>query len=880
VNLNDIRFDADGRTGWIVGDGGTILATQDGGRTWSGQNSHVSVSLVSVAFAGDRKHGLAVGDSGTVLVTADGGATWATRDVDLDTNLNAVAISENGQLAWTVGAHGTILATTDGGETWHRRRSGTTALLWSIGFAADWHHGYAVGASGTLLETRDGGDSWLPRLSSTNERLQTVAVAADGRRAWLAGNHGTIGLAVTQPSVEPQSVQLEQARLARTTKAAFTLRGDARLPVWAVRIEARTAGGEWSTAGAAAPSGSQDSAARWEFSWNPEDRNFHPGDRIDYRTVIHAGQLEPVTQALGSLVFDPLWQRLWREHSDAMLWTGAVFGVVLLYAGGTLLMLLVAPAKLAKVGSAPFADMPGATGLLAQVLWLARLLWDSVLPLWMCRVGRVRRAWIKEYAARRTTLGELGKFARSRFVNEPEVLDAWVSARLAQIGRALDALELFDMRRVYVPVPVRVGTSTIVERPDAALLRETFSRQRAVVGIVGTGGSGKSTLACAIARWAMAADAHERLTPHRTIPVFIVEDTTDLTVAVTRALRAMVDDDELPEDLVHGLLASQRLLVIIDALSEREPSTQRQVEEIFATAAWFNAVLITSRAEPQLGAVERTMLYPQLLDQKRIVPFIVDYAAQRADAGRLSSGRTLLQLGDRILQLAETEGHSTTVTPLMVTLFVDSAINLEQSGAGLDDLPRDVPEIFMSYLRRVRTAGASDAKLASEEEFGRAARALARCSLGPHLVPGDFSLDEAIAALDGIGLASRADVLVEAMASGAVLDRRLTGGMTLFRFSLDPVAEYLTAIQAVSELRHLSRSDVAGRIEELTMIESYPNACNGYLRAFATCYRAYSRRFGLPDIALPWEAGEAASVIPAEARHSMATAGSPPTASP
>ena len=100
----------------------------------------------------------------------------------------------------------------------------------------------------------------------------------------------------------------------------------------------------------------------------------------------------------------------------------------------------------------------------------------------------------------RSRLGDLGKFARERFVNEPEILDAWVTARVTRVRDALGALELYGQRRIYVPVAVRVRTTRIVDRPDATMLRDAFARPRAVVCIVGGGGAGKSTLACAIAR--------------------------------------------------------------------------------------------------------------------------------------------------------------------------------------------------------------------------------------------------------------------------------------------------------------------------------------------------------------------------------------------
>jgi len=235
------------------------------------------------------------------------------------------------------------------------------------------------------------------------------------------------------------------------------------------------------------------------------------------------------------------------------------------------------------------------------------------------------------------------------------------------------------------------------------------------------------------------------------------------------------------------------------------------------------------------------------------VPFIVDYVAKLAEAEPLQGGRTLLQLGDRILELAETGGQATPVTPLLVTMFVDSAMSRAQTGLGLEGLPQDVPEIFVDYLKRVYASPSIAARGAEEDEFIRAARVMARVSLAARLVPSDFSPDEAKAALEAAGLSARATPLFEALISGGVIERRTFGGIAVLRFRLDPVAEYLTAIQAVSDLRQLGRAAAGTQINALMETEGYPWACDGYLKAFATCYRAYRGAFGLPDTAFPWE---------------------------
>jgi hypothetical protein len=98
----------------------------------------------------------------------------------------------------------------------------------------------------------------------------------------------------------------------------------------------------------------------------------------------------------------------------------------------------------------------------------------------------------------------------------------------------LDQLELFKRRRIYVAFPVRAGQSgPVIDRPRPETLRPIFARDRAIVSIVGAGGIGKSTLACAMARWALGSDPNERLAPRRMLPVFVVQETTNLVETVT-----------------------------------------------------------------------------------------------------------------------------------------------------------------------------------------------------------------------------------------------------------------------------------------------------------------------------------------------------------
>ena len=89
LQLNAIHM-LDANLGWIVGNTGTILATTNGGASWTPQTSGTSANLRDVSFR-DAQNGWAVGDVGTILVTGDGGASWDPEDSGVDTTLWSVS---------------------------------------------------------------------------------------------------------------------------------------------------------------------------------------------------------------------------------------------------------------------------------------------------------------------------------------------------------------------------------------------------------------------------------------------------------------------------------------------------------------------------------------------------------------------------------------------------------------------------------------------------------------------------------------------------------------------------------------------------------------------------------------------------------------------
>lgn len=166
--------------GAIVGHGGVILRSTDGGATWSRQTSGTNRILVDVQFL-DENTGMVVGQNGTILKTTDGGATWDPQISGTTEFLSAVSFVD-ADTATAVGQNGTIVRSTDGGVTWNPQVSNTIRHLVGV-FFTDGNTGTAVGWYGVIRRTTNGGATWTVQNSGTNQFFNDV---------WLVDrNHGT-----------------------------------------------------------------------------------------------------------------------------------------------------------------------------------------------------------------------------------------------------------------------------------------------------------------------------------------------------------------------------------------------------------------------------------------------------------------------------------------------------------------------------------------------------------------------------------------------------------------------------------------------------------------------------------------------------------------
>jgi hypothetical protein len=117
-DLHAIHF-ADTRTGYAVGKEGTILKTQNEGRTWYKLAPGVESDVNGVWFISPDT-GFCVGDHSLFLQTVNGGHSWNQIALAGDFHLKAIRFTDKsvGFIAGHGKDGGVFLKTTDSGQTW------------------------------------------------------------------------------------------------------------------------------------------------------------------------------------------------------------------------------------------------------------------------------------------------------------------------------------------------------------------------------------------------------------------------------------------------------------------------------------------------------------------------------------------------------------------------------------------------------------------------------------------------------------------------------------------------------------------------------------------------------------------------------------------
>lgn len=166
-----------------AGERGTILYSDDAGKTWRQAAVPVSVSLTALQFV-DDKNGWAVGHQGVVLYSGDGGATWRKQ---LD-GIQAAALV----LADASASYGPDRAK-EVAQAQHLVDDGPDKPLLDLYFD-NAKTGYVIGAYNLMFRTADGGATWQPwqgRVANP-KGLHLYGMRGAAGAIYLAGEQGLL----------------------------------------------------------------------------------------------------------------------------------------------------------------------------------------------------------------------------------------------------------------------------------------------------------------------------------------------------------------------------------------------------------------------------------------------------------------------------------------------------------------------------------------------------------------------------------------------------------------------------------------------------------------------------------------------------------------
>lgn len=210
-------FFVDEKNGWAVGHDSVIIATADGGETWSLQMSDTSQEfpLLDIYFS-DPLNGLAIGAYGKVYRTNDGGKQWKREyheefltEYDLEfvlelkassqeeyeaemsailPHFNRIRATKSGKLV-LAGEAGLLAHSDDFGKTWKRFGEFYQGSLFDVVVTDSYL--LAVGLRGNIYRSGDNGSTWTHINTTRNATINSALLAKNGD-IFLFANSGII----------------------------------------------------------------------------------------------------------------------------------------------------------------------------------------------------------------------------------------------------------------------------------------------------------------------------------------------------------------------------------------------------------------------------------------------------------------------------------------------------------------------------------------------------------------------------------------------------------------------------------------------------------------------------------------------------------------
>lgn len=169
-----------------VGPRGMIVTSQNGGLNWVQENVPVQSDLVAVTFI-NNKSGWVTGQDGVILHTEDGGKTWIEQ-------INGISARKNFENYYrNLINQGNKEAISDLQDIQENFNSGPILPWLGIAFLSP-TEGFVVGPFGDIAMTDDGGENWQPGLEHIQNpnfyNLNNIGIV--GGHLYIVGEQGSV----------------------------------------------------------------------------------------------------------------------------------------------------------------------------------------------------------------------------------------------------------------------------------------------------------------------------------------------------------------------------------------------------------------------------------------------------------------------------------------------------------------------------------------------------------------------------------------------------------------------------------------------------------------------------------------------------------------
>jgi photosystem II stability/assembly factor-like uncharacterized protein len=185
-NIIAVAF-GEGGMDYAAGRDGVILRSTNSGTTWAVVET--GTTRYRGIIAKGTQNSWVVGEGGKLKITTDGGVNWIEKSSGTLSDLHDVFFINTTE-GWIAGQNDVLRYSNDGGNTWASRNNGITAGLEAVYFLNS-NEGWVVGNSGSIFKTVNGGLNWTTESSGTTNELNDVFFlnAANG---WTVGDNGVI----------------------------------------------------------------------------------------------------------------------------------------------------------------------------------------------------------------------------------------------------------------------------------------------------------------------------------------------------------------------------------------------------------------------------------------------------------------------------------------------------------------------------------------------------------------------------------------------------------------------------------------------------------------------------------------------------------------